>query len=91
MSKFLIAYGLGGSFGGCGEWEECPYVTTLDEAEKYAYEAACQEYESYDGLHGLENEESIREEYPDISDGEVYEIYCDSRESWLCYKAREIK
>lgn len=85
---YEIRYGLGGSFGGAGEWESVD-VASMEEAEQAAYEAACEEYEMYDGLHGLRNVSMIMEE-----DGfdyeEATEQWCEERGSWLDYEAREV-
>ena len=35
-----VKYGLGGGFGGCGEWEDTD-CKTEEEAVNYAYELAC--------------------------------------------------
>ena len=47
---------------GCGESEE--YITAIDynEAEKYAYEQAVEDYHSFEGLHGVRTLEEIAEE-----------------------------
>lgn len=88
MAKFQIAYGLGGGFGGCGDWEDCD-ATTYEEAQNLAYAYACEEYESYGGLHGLRTIEDIMEE--EGFDEEVaYEVWLEERESWLTYKVREV-
>ena len=89
MAKFEVRYGLGGGFGGPGEWEEVE-ETSLDNAEKYAYECACEEYDSYGGLHGLDDIESIIEE-EECSEEDAEIIWRENRESWLAYEAREIK
>lgn len=90
MTKFMIRYGLGGGFGGSGEWEEA-YANTLENAEMEAYENACLEYESYGGMHALHTEEGLAEEYPDEDSNSILEMYNENRESWLCYEAKEVK
>ena len=59
-----MRHGLGGSFGGCEdyEWEDLPGITTEEEASKEAYRAACEDYERYEGLHGLRTIDQIIEE-----------------------------
>ena len=90
--KFEMRYALGGGFGGCkqAEWEDC-FSKTYDDAVTESYQMACEEYDSYGGAHGLDSEESIREENPDWGDDEVSEEYKDCRESWLEYEVREKK
>lgn len=86
---FQIRYGLGGGFGGAGDWEDCEEAKTLEQADKIAYEYACQDYDSYDGLHGLRDIEQIMEE-DRVDEDEAEQIWRDERESWLDYEAREV-
>ncbi len=86
MAKYQIRYGLGGGFGGCGDWEDAS-ATTEDAANLEAWERACEEYDMYDGLHGLRNVEMIMEE-DDVDETEAFEIYEEERESWLYYEVR---
>jgi len=90
--KFRVRFGLGGGFGGCEmqEWEEMDFAS-LDEAEKYAYELACEEYDQYDGLHGLRSVEQIMEEDEVEDYDEAYESWLDERESWLDWEVEEVK
>ena len=91
MSKFEMRYALSGGFGGVEnkEWEDSD-AETLEEAEKDAYQMACEEYDGYDGLHGLRTTEEIMEE--DGVDGdEAQETWIEEREGWLDYEAREKK
>jgi hypothetical protein len=84
MAKFKIKSALGGGFGGTDflDWEhiECE---SLEGAETWAYENACEEYDSMAGSHGLESEGEIAEENPDWSEADVWDSYVESRESWL--------
>ena len=82
MSKFQIAYGLG------GEWEDCD-ATNLSDAEQLAYELACEEYQMYEGLRGLRTLENIMEETIDEREAEY--ILEEEMESWIDYKVREVK
>lgn len=89
--KFEIRYALSGGFGGCKnkDWEEIE-ADDLEEANKIAYQSACEEYESYVGLYGLREVSDIMEEDGvDETDAEI--IYLDERENWLEYEVREIK
>ena len=90
--KFAIKAALGGGFGGIemadAEIQEFP---SYQKAVDYAYEKACEEYDQYDGLHGLRSVEQIMEE-DDIEDyDEAYQQWEEERESWLDYEAIEIK
>ena len=87
---YQIRYGLGGSFGGCEnkEWEDCD-AKTEDEANTMAWEFACEEYLSYDGLHGLLCVESVMEE-EGVDAQEAEDIVREDIESWVEYEAREI-
>ena len=84
--KFKIRYGLGGGFGGAGEWEEIE-APNLEYAEREAEQCAREVYESYEGLHGLRTTEEIIDE-EDCSDTEAQEIYEEELESWIVYEAK---
>lgn len=83
--KFRILHGLGGGFGG-GDYEvvECK---SQEEADSYAYEAACDDYESYAGMHGLRDTNQIMEDEDIDDEDEAWEIYREERESWIVYDA----
>lgn len=87
--KFEMRYALGGRFAGCdkAEWEDC-FSKAYDDAVTEAYQMACEKYDNYDGMHGLDSKESIKEENPDWCDDEVSEEYKECRESWLEYEVR---
>lgn len=90
MPIFEIKYGLGGGFGGMGNWEKVS-AKDIDEAYRIAYEAACEEYESYDGLHGLMSIDDIKATHPDWDDDEIEDEWQEQRDSWIEYTAREVK
>lgn len=90
MKKFEIRYGLGGGFGGCGDWEESN-AKNEEDAYAHAHEMAIEEYEMYEGMHGLENTCTIAEENPDWDEDEVWDEYVECRESWLNYEIKEIE
>ena len=85
--KYQIRYGLGGGFGGSGDWEEID-AETLEDAYQYAYEAAMQYYESYSGSHGLPSIGEIMED-DGVDEEEAFEIYQEERDGWLTYSARQ--
>lgn len=89
MAKYNIYYGLSGGFGG-QTLKETKEFDSQEEAEDYAHEYAKEEYDSYAGLHGLEDFDSIQEQYPEYSEEEVWDFYEECRESWLEYEAKEV-
>ena len=84
MPKYKIYAGLGGGFGGAQEIEEKEFENE-EAAEQYAYEAAKEEYESYQGVQGIPDEESIKEDHPEWSDAEIEQEIEDDMESWIDY------
>ena len=84
-----VKYGLGGGFGGCGEWEDTD-CKTRKEAEDLAYELARGEYFNYSGLHGLFNEEEALEEDPDLTEEDLNDMMEEDIERWIEYKVREV-
>jgi len=86
--EYQIRFGLSGGFGGAGEWEDSSATTERD-AMNEAYEAACQEYDSYAGLHGLRSVEQIMEE-DDVDAEYAEEVYQQEREDWIEYKIRTV-
>ena len=85
QGKWFISYGLGGGFGGANNFEVID-AHDEDEANRYAWEKACEDYESYVGLHGLRTEDEIMEE-DNVDQETAEEIYNEERESWLDYSA----
>lgn len=86
--KFRIRYGLGGGFGGCGEWEEIE-ANSFEEAQNEAYLQAVDVYESYAGFHGLRDIDQIMED-EDCSEKVAEEIFNEEMESWLDYEVEEL-
>ena len=95
MAYFKITFGCG-----CGENEEYLEFENEAEANKYAYQSAVEDYESYEGLHGIRSMAEIAEEdfNVDLEDldydsGTYIDIetsYFDERESQIHYSAEEI-
>lgn len=89
MQKYNIYAGLGGSFGGATYRGTGDFKSYAD-AEQTAYELAVEEYESYEGLHGIlswhdvadENELDYNEDSIDIDD-----LYQEELENWIEYYA----
>lgn len=90
MPKYKIFTGLGGGFGGATEHiiEE---FENLEDAEEYAWEEACEEYESYGGMHGLFNREEALEEYSDLTEEDLDAMYDEDRENWIEYWAELVE
>ena len=95
MKYFKIGYGCG-----CGDNED--YITAKDqkEADSIAYESAIEDYEMYEGLHGIRGMAEIAEEDFEIeldqleyNTGDyiaIEEAYREEREGQLNYWAEEI-
>ena len=78
--RYYITYSCG-----CGDNAEVIEAETLREAEDYACERAIEEYQSYEGLHGIRDWDEIRDECD--SDDEADDIYHGEVESSIDYGA----
>lgn len=93
MKYFKIGYGCG-----CGNNED--YIIAKDEkaAHDVAYEYAVEDYEMYEGLHGIRGMHDIAlddydvelDEADDATYDAIEQDYLDERESQLDYWAEEI-
>ena len=105
MSKYKIFAGLGGGFNSVQEHciEE---FSSEEQAIDYAYDLACDEYDSYAGLHGLRDWSECREEAKGYSESDDYDdpdqyendvenytnqIYNEDRESWIVYYVEKVE
>lgn len=88
MKQYKIFAGLGGGFGGAQEVGIYEFATKED-AEQYSYEMACEEYDSYAGMHGLRSIADIMEE-DELSELYAEEAYNEEREGWLDYYVEEV-
>lgn len=99
--RYNIYAGLSGGFGGC-QYQYTENFDTEQEAWDAAHHAAVEEYQSYEGYHGLLSWDNIKEHY--CNDNEVSEaglidsdyeeidaIYEEEIESWLSYKATTVE
>lgn len=84
---YIIGYGLGGGFGGARNFEVIQ-VNSQEEAEKWAWESACEEYENYAGMYGLRDVDEIMKEDEIEDEEEALDIYEQERENWLDYIAK---
>ena len=92
---YKIYYGCG-----CGDNEDYIIAANEKEATDIAYEAAIEDYEMYEGLHGIRGMAEIAEDdfgveldELDYNIGDYIDIettYIDERESQLDYWAEEI-
>ena len=95
MKYYKISYGCG-----CGDNEDYIIAKDQKEADDIAYEQAIEEYEAFEGLHGIRGMAEIAEEdfgidldELDYNTGDYIDIettYLDERESQLDYWAEEI-
>ena len=76
MKYFKIGYGCG-----CGDNEDYIMAMSLESANEIAYEAAIEDYESYEGLHGIRGMEDIALEDYDA-------LFLELRRSLRCRAAR---
>lgn len=89
MKQFKIFAGLGGGFGGAQECDTLEFAS-LEAAEQYAYEVACETYDMYAGMHGLRSVADIMED--DECDEEYAEdVYNEERDGWLDYYVEEVE
>ena len=84
---YIIGYGLGGGFGGARNFEVIQ-VDSLEDAEKWAWESACEDYENYAGSNGLRDVSEIMEEDEIEDEDEALQVYEEERENWLDYSAK---
>lgn len=77
-----------------GSLNEARYMQTFEgteeEATEVAWEYACEDFESYAGLHGTRDITDIMEE-ENVEWEEAEGIFNDERESWLDYYVIEQK
>lgn len=62
MAKYNLYAGLGGGFGGY-QYHCTEDYDSREDAEEAARELAIEEYQSYEGMHGILSEGDIREQY----------------------------
>ena len=95
MAYFRITYRCG-----CGENEEYMEFNSQQEADEAAYQLAIDDYESFEGLHGIRSMREIAEEDFEVELDEldfdtamyidIENTYFDERESQISYGAEEI-
>lgn len=87
---FLISHGLDGGFGG----ENGDFIGeyfSQDAAADEAYRLAVEDYECYEGCHGIRSYVEICEEDGLNEDSDEAEsAYIQEIDSWICYSAQEV-
>ena len=83
--KYRIYAGLGGR----ATYQMTEDYTSIDEALEDAYNLSVEEYQSYEGCHGIMSWEDCREDLEesgfDYDDEAVDDRYQEELESWLSY------
>jgi len=82
---FIIGSGMSGSFGGIRHYQVIQ-VDTQEEADDWAFEDACEEYDRYSGMYGLREIGEIMVE-DNVDEDEACEIFEEERERWITYIA----
>ena len=78
--KFFIGFGCG-----CGEEYEVIEAKNEDDAMHYAHECAVENYQSFEGYHGVLDWGDVKEEYELEDDYEVDVAYQEEIESTIKY------
>lgn len=86
--KYKIRYGLGGGLARTVT-EEIVEASNLDAAIEWAYESACEAYESYSYATGQRSVDEIMSS-DGVGEEEAEEIWSEDRERWLVYGAVEV-
>lgn len=91
---YNIYAGLGGGFGGA-TYQGTADCKNIEEAEELAKDYAYEEYDSYEGLHGLLTQEEAEQQAiedgidPDTTafDRYIDQLFDEDREQWIEYWA----
>ena len=90
MPYFLICHGMGGGFGGSNP-DFIEKYENSDEALDVAYNLAKEEYQSYEGYHGIRSIDDINEEDFGGEDfNAAEEVYNEGVNDWIEYDAVEV-
>lgn len=86
--RYKIYAGLSGGFGGA-TYQMTEDYASMEDALEDAYALAVEEYQSYEGCHGLMNWDDCRKDLIDSGfdhdDETVDDYYQEELESWLSY------
>lgn len=91
--KYAIFAGLNGGFGGA-TFQYVDDFNNEDEALGAAHDKAIEEYESYEGCHGLMDLEDVRDDLRESFGEEpdedvIMKRYIEEVESWVDYRVEE--
>jgi hypothetical protein len=86
MPFYKIYFGLGGGYGGA-RYDSTEEFDNEEEAEEYAYERACETFESYNGLYGLQTVEEIMKE-EGVDEEYAEEMWNEQRDNWVDYRVK---
>lgn len=99
MRRFKIYAGMSGGFGGA-TYEGTIEAASERDAEQYAYDLAVEQYQSYEGYHGILSWEECKEDLhdsgmlEDLTENEcedlVNEHYLNEIDSWIDFYVVEI-
>lgn len=78
---------MGGGFGGAGDWEEIE-AENEEQANRAAYEAACEDFSTYAGIHGVMSAQDFMDDDDSITEEEAQEMENEECESWIHYEAK---
>lgn len=86
---YNIYAGLGGGFGGA-TYKCTMEFNSEDDASRYAYLEARDDYDSYGGMHGLFDPEDAWENpedygFDEMTEEAIEELYEEDLESWIDY------
>ena len=87
--KYNIYAGLGGGFGG-STYQGTGEFNDEDSATDYAYQMAVEEYQSYEGYHGILDWCDVAEQEeldPEENEEAIDAVYREEIESWIEYYA----
>jgi hypothetical protein len=102
MAMYNLYVGLSGGFGGAHYYGTFEFEDKK-EAEEEAYNLAVEEYQSYEGYHGLPSYSDIMDDFMEeegmIDEGElsesdredIDETYTEEVESWIAYFVTSIE
>lgn len=95
MAMYNIYAGLGGGFGGPSVVDVREFED-YDEAMEYAREQAIEEYQSYEGFHGVFDRDDVRQDLllsfgKEPTEDEIEQKYWEEIESWIEYDAEEVE
>ena len=91
--KYAIFAGLNGGFGGA-IFQYVDDFDSEDEALGAAHDKAIEEYESYEGCHGIMDLEDVRDDLRESFGEEpdedvIMKRYIEEVESWIDYRVEE--